>query len=118
MEAAEGGAILSASIRCMVDNAAALSGNLEPYYDTGLLEQSVRPASKTDVMAYGVKANRHVLETRERTLGRENPDTLTSVNNLAFLLEARGNYADAGTIRVRTSGHRRRGDRPPDPARP
>jgi hypothetical protein len=35
------------------------------------------------------------LEARERVLGREHPDTLTSVNNLAGLLQAQGDYAKA-----------------------
>ena len=36
-----------------------------------------------------------VLEARERVVGREHPDTLTSVNNLALVLLTRGDYAAA-----------------------
>ena len=35
------------------------------------------------------------LETRERVLGAEHPDTLTSVNNLAWLYERQGRYGEA-----------------------
>ena len=36
-----------------------------------------------------------MLEASERVLGPEHPDTLTSVNNLAFLLKSKGDYAGA-----------------------
>ena len=49
-------------------NAAALAGNVEPLYDTGLLDRQFEPALKTDVMPYGIKANRHVLETITRSV--------------------------------------------------
>ena len=38
---------------------------------------------------------RRALEGYERVLGREHPDTLTSVNNLALLLKSKGDYAGA-----------------------
>jgi tetratricopeptide (TPR) repeat protein len=38
---------------------------------------------------------RTAVETRERTLGKEHPDTLGSVNNLASLLSDKGDYAEA-----------------------
>ena len=38
---------------------------------------------------------RRALEARERVLGPEHPDTLVSVNSLAFLLERTGDYAGA-----------------------
>ena len=38
------------------------------------------------------------MEARERTLGREHPDTLQSVNNLAELLDTRGDYAHAEVL--------------------
>ncbi|KAF2646947.1 hypothetical protein K491DRAFT_583690, partial [Lophiostoma macrostomum CBS 122681] len=31
-----------------------------------------------------------VMETRKRVLGDEHPDTLTSMNNLAFILKSQG----------------------------
>ena len=42
--------------------------------------------------ATGVERARRALEARERVLGREHPDTLTSVNNLAALLKSKGDY--------------------------
>ena len=36
--------------------------------------------------------HRRALEARERVLGREHPDTLQSVNNLAALLYRNGDY--------------------------
>ena len=38
---------------------------------------------------------RRALEAQERVFGPEHPDTLTSVNNLAVLLESQGNYGAA-----------------------
>ena len=38
------------------------------------------------------------LEARERVLGKEHPDTLTSVNNLAELRRDQGRYAEAETL--------------------
>ena len=38
---------------------------------------------------------RRSLEVRERTLGKEHPDTLASVNDLAVLLARKGDYAGA-----------------------
>ena len=35
---------------------------------------------------------RHVLEGREALLGKEHPDTLRSMNNLAFLLRSQEKY--------------------------
>jgi hypothetical protein len=39
--------------------------------------------------------SRRALEARERVLGPENPDTLTSLNNLALCLRAKGDLAAA-----------------------
>jgi len=39
--------------------------------------------------------NRRALEGREKVLGKEHPDTLTSVNNLAFVLQDQGKYEEA-----------------------
>ncbi|KAI1359478.1 hypothetical protein F5Y08DRAFT_319605 [Xylaria arbuscula] len=41
---------------------------------------------------------RQTLELREKVLGREHPDTLASMNNLAFVLGSQGKYEEAGTI--------------------
>ena len=38
---------------------------------------------------------RRALEGKERTLGRDHPSTLTSVNNLGMLLKAQGKLAEA-----------------------
>jgi tetratricopeptide (TPR) repeat protein len=38
---------------------------------------------------------RRALEARERTLGKEHPDTLMTVHNLALLLKDKGDYAEA-----------------------
>jgi nephrocystin-3 len=58
---------------------------------------------------------RRAIEGRERVLGKDHPDTLTSVNNLAVLLHYKGDYAAAETLyrraiegneRVRGKDHR------------
>jgi hypothetical protein len=36
--------------------------------------------------------HRRVLEAREKVLGREHPDTLTSVSNLGNVLSSQGKY--------------------------
>jgi tetratricopeptide (TPR) repeat protein len=43
----------------------------------------------------GVESARRALEARERVLGAEHPDTLSSVNNLACLLYRQGKYDEA-----------------------
>ncbi|MGA7239941.1 MAG: FxSxx-COOH system tetratricopeptide repeat protein [Bryobacteraceae bacterium] len=45
--------------------------------------------------ATGVERARRALEAGERVLGREHPNTLTLVNNLAFLLSSKGDYDGA-----------------------
>jgi tetratricopeptide (TPR) repeat protein len=44
---------------------------------------------------------RRALEGQEHTLGKEHPDTLTSVNNLAILLQRKGDYAGAEALQRR-----------------
>ena len=39
--------------------------------------------------------NRRALEGREKVLGKEHPDTLTSVNNLASVLQGQGKHEEA-----------------------
>jgi tetratricopeptide (TPR) repeat protein len=41
---------------------------------------------------------RQALALREKVLGKEHPDTLTSMNNLAGLLEGQGKYDEAEPI--------------------
>ncbi|KAF1975254.1 hypothetical protein BU23DRAFT_435962, partial [Bimuria novae-zelandiae CBS 107.79] len=36
-----------------------------------------------------------VMETRKRVLGEEHPDTLTSMNNLAFTQQCQARYTEA-----------------------
>ena len=54
---------------------------------TFLLENGLYPSAEPLL--------RRALEARERVLGAEHPDTLGSVNNLAGLLESKGDYAGA-----------------------
>lgn len=44
------------------------------------------------------RPRRRALETRERLLGAEHPDTLASMNTLATLLESQGDYSGAGQL--------------------
>jgi 4,5-dihydroxyphthalate decarboxylase len=44
-------------------NARTLDLALEPYYDAGLLSSELGPQLQTDLLPYGVKRSRHVLET-------------------------------------------------------
>jgi CHAT domain-containing protein/tetratricopeptide (TPR) repeat protein len=49
-----------------------------------------------------------VLAARERVLGAEHPNTLTSVNNLAFLYQAQGRYGEAEPLYRRALAARER----------
>lgn len=51
---------------------------------------------------------RRALESRERTLSREHPNTLVSINNLALLLQAKGDYAAAEPLNRRALKARER----------
>jgi tetratricopeptide (TPR) repeat protein len=42
--------------------------------------------------------NRRALEGDEKVLGAEHPDTLISVYNLAYLLQAKGQYDNASVL--------------------
>ena len=53
---------------------------------------SIRPRA---AMARPSRSIRRALEARERVLGKEHPDTLASVNNLASLYQAQGRYGEA-----------------------
>jgi hypothetical protein len=41
---------------------------------------------------------RQVLKSREKVLGPEHPDTLTSINNLAIVLRIQGKYEEAEVV--------------------
>ena len=41
------------------------------------------------------------LAIREKVLGRAHPDTTTSLDNLAVLLEGQGDFAGAAAVRAR-----------------
>ncbi len=47
--------------------------------------------------------NRRALEGREKVLGVEHPDTLTSVYNLAYLFHHQQRYNDASVLYLRAS---------------
>ena len=47
---------------------------------------------------------KEALEIRQKVLGREHPDTATSLNNLAELYEAMGDYAKAEPLLKGRSG--------------
>ena len=49
-------------------NAETLATSLQPYVDSGLLAPDAAAATKTDVMPYGIKRSRHVLETITRSV--------------------------------------------------
>jgi tetratricopeptide (TPR) repeat protein len=46
--------------------------------------------------------HRQTLELRRKVLGREHPDTLTSMNNLARMLSEQGKYKEAETMHQQT----------------
>jgi len=57
--------------------------------------------------------HRRTLELMETVLGREHPDTLTSMNNLALVLDSQGKYSEAEqmhrqTLKLRGDGAGRR----------
>jgi 4,5-dihydroxyphthalate decarboxylase len=45
----------------------ALNTSLEPYFESGLLDGGAKSTLHTDLLPYGVKRNRHVLETITRS---------------------------------------------------
>ena len=45
---------------------------------------------------------REVLQVREQALGKEHPDTLTSMNNLALVLDSQGKFSEAEEIHQQT----------------
>ena len=49
-------------------NARALDTSLEPYAEAGLIDSAAKATLHGDVMPYGIKANRHVLETITRSV--------------------------------------------------
>jgi CHAT domain-containing protein/Tfp pilus assembly protein PilF len=59
-----------------------LNGQVLQYYATGWYQQAIPLAQKA-------------LAIREKALGREHPDTVVSINNLAALYDASGAYAKA-----------------------
>jgi tetratricopeptide (TPR) repeat protein len=46
--------------------------------------------------------HRQTLATREKVLGHEHPNTLTSMNNLAFVLDSQGKYEEAEAMHRQT----------------
>jgi len=50
---------------------------------------------------------REVVEVRERVQGKEHPDTLTSMNNLATVLSDQGKYLEAEQMYREVVGVRR-----------
>lgn len=46
--------------------------------------------------------HQEMLELREKALGKEHPDTLTSMNNLALALSDQGKHAEAETMYQKT----------------
>ena len=48
-------------------NARSLDATLEPYYEAGLIDAAEKATLHKDIMPYGIKANRHVLETITQT---------------------------------------------------
>ena len=46
--------------------------------------------------------HRQTLELREKVLGQEHPDTLTSMNNLAMVLSSQGKYEEAEEMHRQT----------------
>ncbi|CAG7977526.1 unnamed protein product [Penicillium salamii] len=45
--------------------------------------------------------HQRALEAQEKVLGREHPDTLTSVNNLGLVLDSQGKYEEAEAMHRR-----------------
>ena len=58
-------------------------------------EQSRRALRRPGPLREAEPLYRRALEARERVLGKEHPDTLISVNNLAGLYQAQGRYGEA-----------------------
>ena len=54
-----------------------------------------------------------VLESRQRVLGEDHPNTLTSMNNLAWTLYAQGNLSEAREMQKQVLDRRRAPDEQP-----
>ena len=50
--------------------------------------------------------NRQTLARREKVLGPEHPDTLTSMSNLALVLDSQGKYEEAEAMNRQTLARR------------
>ena len=60
-------------------------------------EQSGGPVRRPGPLCEAEPLHRRTLEVRERVLGKEHPDTLASLNNLALLYKAQGRYDGGGS---------------------
>ncbi|KAI1320991.1 hypothetical protein F5Y16DRAFT_417212 [Xylariaceae sp. FL0255] len=72
-----------------------IDGAVQTSGDSGLLVAVAESYSILGKYSQAEHLYRQTLELRERVLGRENPDTLTSMNNLAFVLRNQGRYEQA-----------------------
>ncbi len=63
--------------------------------DIKVLNKQIHQLFGQGKFAKAVPLAKQVLAARERVLGKEHPDTLASVNNLAVLYQAQGRYGEA-----------------------
>ena len=74
--------------------------NIPPSLD--LLDRMCGAYFQQGRYGHAIGSSEAALNGRERLLGSEHPDTLTSVNRLAMLLQAKGDYAGAEPLLRRT----------------
>ncbi|KAI0203080.1 P-loop containing nucleoside triphosphate hydrolase protein [Astrocystis sublimbata] len=72
-----------------------IDGAVQTIEDSGLLGAVAESYYILGKYSQAERLYRQTLELRERVLGRENPDTLASMNNLAFVLNKQGRYEQA-----------------------
>ncbi|CUS08033.1 unnamed protein product, partial [Tuber aestivum] len=86
-------------------------GGLQGPHDSGALEcLSYLASVMSDLGKYDESEtmNRHALEVHDKVLGKDHPDTLTSVNNLALVLQYQGKYGESEAMNRRALEGRER----------
>ncbi|KAK5674032.1 hypothetical protein LTS10_013212 [Elasticomyces elasticus] len=80
------------------DHVAGSEGMLEDKTRASLLDRVGRCQASLGLYAAAEIAHRQALSIREKVLGEEHPDTLTSMNNLAGVLGSQGKYEAAESM--------------------
>jgi tetratricopeptide (TPR) repeat protein len=83
-----------------------LDGRMDDIARASLLDRIGRCQSSLGQYSAAEKTHRQVNPLREKVLGPEHPDTLTSMSNLAVVLERQGKYEEAESMSRQTLAQR------------